>query len=83
MSLHDMTPRQLRDFVASKDESAYVLIDVLQPGGYEQVHIPGARLVPLPELVQTVDTLPQDRDIVFYCHSGGRSMAARPWRKKR
>ena len=78
-----MTPQQLREFVANNHESAYELIDVRQPGEYEQVHIPGARLVPLPELVQTVDKLPQDRNIVFYCHSGGRSMAARPWRKKR
>lgn len=76
MSIKEMTPQQLRDFIQRTHESAYVLIDVRQPGEYEQVHIPGARLLPLPELVQTVDTLPQDRAIVFYCHSGGRSMAA-------
>jgi rhodanese-related sulfurtransferase/rubrerythrin len=76
MPIKEMTPRQLRDFIQQTHESAYVLIDVRQPGEYQQVHIPGARLMPLPELVQTVDTLPHDRAIVFYCHSGGRSMAA-------
>jgi rhodanese-related sulfurtransferase/rubrerythrin len=76
MPIKDLTPEQLRDFVQRTDESAYVLIDVRQPGEYEQVHIPGARLVPLPELIQTVDTLPHDQAVVFYCHSGGRSMAA-------
>ena len=76
MSIKEMSPQQLRDFVRRTDENAYVLIDVRQPGEYEQVHIPGARLLPLPELFQTIDTLPHDRTIVFYCHSGGRSMAA-------
>jgi rhodanese-related sulfurtransferase/rubrerythrin len=76
MSIKEMTPQQLRDFVQQTDESAYVLLDVRQPGEYEQLHIPGARLWPLPELIQTIDTLPHDRAIVFYCRSGGRSMAA-------
>jgi rhodanese-related sulfurtransferase/rubrerythrin len=76
MRIKEMTPQQLRDFVQRTDESAFVLIDVRQPGEYEQAHIPGARLLPLPELIQTMDTLPHDRSIVFYCRSGGRSMAA-------
>jgi rhodanese-related sulfurtransferase/rubrerythrin len=76
MSIEEMTPQQLRDFVQRTDESAFVLIDVRQPGEYEQVHIPGARLLPLPELIQAIDTLPHDRAMVFYCRSGGRSMAA-------
>jgi rhodanese-related sulfurtransferase/rubrerythrin len=76
MPIREITPEQLRDFVQRTDESAYVLIDVRQPGEYEKDHIPGARLMPLPEVVQAVDTLPHDRAVVFYCHSGGRSMAA-------
>jgi rhodanese-related sulfurtransferase/rubrerythrin len=76
MSIKEITPEQLRDFVQRTDEGAYALIDVRQPGEYEQAHIPGARLLPLPELIQTIDTLPHDRAMVFYCRSGGRSMAA-------
>jgi rhodanese-related sulfurtransferase/rubrerythrin len=76
MPITEITPEQLRDFVQQADESAYVLIDVRQPAEYERDHIPGARLMPLPEVVQAVDTLPRDRAVVFYCHSGGRSMAA-------
>jgi rhodanese-related sulfurtransferase len=76
MPIKEITPAQLRDFMQRTDESAYVLIDVRQPGEYEQVHIPGARLMPLPEVVQAVDSLPRERAVVFYCHSGGRSMAA-------
>ncbi len=76
MSIKDMTAEELRRFIQDHHENAYALIDVRQPGEYEQGHIPGARLVPLPELVQTVESLPSEKQLVFYCHSGGRSMAA-------
>jgi len=76
MSIQNLRPEELRQFIQRHHEKAYVLIDVRQPGEYEQGHIPGARLLPLPELVQTMDTLPGDRQLVFYCHSGARSMAA-------
>ncbi len=76
MSLKEFTPDEFRRFVQDRHENDYLLIDVRQPGEYEQGHIPGARLVPLPELVHSMDNLPTDKDLIFYCHSGGRSMAA-------
>jgi sulfur-carrier protein adenylyltransferase/sulfurtransferase len=76
MNIKDLTPEALRDFMRHHHEREYALIDVRQPGEYEQSHIPGARLLPLPELIQTMATLPADKQLVFYCHSGGRSMAA-------
>jgi len=76
MSIVEMTPEQLRHFIQDRHEKAFALIDVRQPGEYEHGHIPGARLMPLPELVQTMESLPRDQELVFYCHSGGRSLAA-------
>ena len=76
MNIKDLTAEELRDFMRRHHEKEYALIDVRQPGEYEQGHIPGARLLPLPELIQTMETLPADKQLVFYCHSGGRSMAA-------
>lgn len=76
MNIKDLTAEELRGFIRSHHEKEYALIDVRQPGEYEQGHIPGARLLPLPELIQTMETLPADKQLVFYCHSGGRSMAA-------
>jgi rubrerythrin len=32
--------------------------------------------MPLPQLFQTLDRIPADKDLVFYCHSGSRSMVA-------
>ena len=76
MSIKDLTAEELRRFIQDHRENAYALIDVRQPGEYEQGHIPGARLLPLPELVQSMESLPAKKQLVFYCHSGARSMAA-------
>ncbi len=76
MGIKELTAEELRSFIQDRHENDYALIDVRQPGEYEQGHIPGARLAPLPELVQTMETLPADKQLVFYCHSGARSLAA-------
>jgi rhodanese-related sulfurtransferase/rubrerythrin len=76
MGIKDLTAEALRRFIQDHHENDYALIDVRQPGEYEQGHIPGARLLPLPELVQSMEALPTDKQLVFYCHSGARSMAA-------
>ena len=76
MDIKDLTPEELRQFIQHHHEKEYALIDVRQPGEYEQGHIPGARLLPLPKLVQGMEVLPTDRRLVFYCHTGSRSMAA-------
>ena len=74
--LKPMSPEQLRQFSQTHHEQAYLLVDVRQPEEYRRGHIPGALLLPLPELVKSMDRLPADKELIFYCHSGGRSMAA-------
>ncbi|MBI5551533.1 MAG: sulfurtransferase [Desulfobacterales bacterium] len=74
--LKPMSPEQLRQFTQSHHEQAYLVVDVRQPEEYRRGHIPGALLLPLPELVKSMDRLPADKELIFYCHSGGRSMAA-------
>lgn len=71
-----MTPEALRLFMETRNDSDYVLIDVRQPAEYEAGHIPGALLIPVLELESRLFSLPEDRDLVFYCHFGGRSLAA-------
>ncbi len=76
MSFHDISAEELRRFIKNHRENQYQLVDVRQPGEYGEGHIPGARLLPLPELVKGIDTLPKEKELVFYCRSGARSMAA-------
>ncbi len=67
---------RLRDYLRRRREGEYLLIDVRQPEEYEQGHIPGAKLIPVIELVRKIHELPAGKDLVFYCRSGARSMAA-------
>ncbi|AOY58141.1 MULTISPECIES: rhodanese-like domain-containing protein [Desulfococcus] len=71
-----LTPDQLKDLMAKWDEENYLLVDVRQPFEYAEGHIPGASLFPLMDLHARVFDLPNDRELVFYCHSGGRSAFA-------
>ncbi len=72
----DITAEELKQFIKSHNEKEYLLVDVRQPDEYSEGHIPGAKFIPLNELVSDLSGLPANRDLVFYCHSGGRSLAA-------
>ncbi|MCJ8501913.1 rhodanese-like domain-containing protein [Desulfatitalea alkaliphila] len=76
MSTKPISPEALRRYIQEHKEKHYLLVDVRQPEEYRQGHIPGASLIPLPQLVQDMEQLPADKELIFYCHVGGRSMAA-------
>ena len=64
------------DELAEALELGAVLVDVRMPDEYEQVHVPGAVLIPLPELAQRAHEVPKDQRVYVICASGGRSLAA-------
>lgn len=57
---------------------AVQLLDVREPEEFNDAlgHLPGARLLPLGELPQQLDTLDRERPIVTVCRSGTRSAQA-------
>jgi rhodanese-related sulfurtransferase len=69
-------PDEAKEFINSREEGSYTLLDVRQPTEFEEGHLPGAMLVPLPELVDTLKNLNRDGTFVVYCAAGGRSRAA-------
>ncbi len=71
-----ISPDALRDYLANRPESKYLLVDVRQPEEYRESHIPGSLHMPVHELVRRLDELSGERDLIFYCHVGGRSQAA-------
>lgn len=71
-----MSADEAKTFIAGQGEGAYTLLDVRQPGEYEAEHIPGAKLIPLPDLKDGRSQLDAQKPIVVYCASGGRSLAA-------
>jgi len=57
-------------------ETKYQLLDVRQPGEYQEKHIPGAILIPLKELPDRLSELDPDKETIVYCRSGARSRSA-------
>ena len=72
----NLTGDELRHYIETHREKNYVLIDVRQPSEYEMGHIPGALFMPLMEFESRLFELPSDQDLLFYCRSGSRSVAA-------
>ncbi|MGH7723752.1 MAG: rhodanese-like domain-containing protein [Candidatus Dormibacteria bacterium] len=66
----EATPQQAHDAVSS---GGAVLIDVREPWEWEQLRIAGALLIPLAEMPQRLDEIPDDRDVFVHCRLGGRS----------
>ena len=71
-----MFPDDAEKFMSQHAEGTYTLLDVRQPTEYEDEHLPGAKLVPLPELVDSLEGLEAEKPIIVYCAVGGRSRMA-------
>ena len=57
-------------------KSGAVLIDVRTPSEVAEGMAPGAVNIPLQEIQQRLSEFPKDKDLLIYCRSGKRSMAA-------
>lgn len=70
---------EAKALMRSKSLSTYEILDVRQPAEYAAGHIPGARLVPLPELIAGKGEIDQNKEYFVYCRAGSRSQAACQW----
>lgn len=52
------------------------LLDVREEEEWNLCHIPGDVLIPLAQIPTRMGEIPQDKEIVVYCHSGRRSERA-------
>lgn len=52
------------------------LLDVREESEWNACQIPGNTLIPLGQIPQRMNEIPQDAEIVAYCHHGGRSERA-------
>ena len=67
---------EARQYIQRMAGDAFTLLDVRQPGEYESEHLPGAKLIPLPELAGRLAELDADKPTMVYCAIGGRSRVA-------
>ncbi len=64
--VESIDPENAQEFIKKHKEGTFTLLDVRQPYEYEQEHIPGANLIPLPELADSLDQLETDKPVVVY-----------------
>lgn len=74
--VENITTDQMKEYLDAHGVDEYILLDVRQIWEYEEFHIPGARLIPLPELPDRLDEIPANKPTLVYCAVGGRSLAA-------
>lgn len=80
METPEMTVKELKTLLDS-NANDYVLIDVRNPNEYEIAKIPGAVLIPLPDIengsgVEKVKELVNGHRLIAHCKMGGRSAKA-------
>jgi rhodanese-related sulfurtransferase/rubrerythrin len=74
--VQSITPDEARTYLSDKTMQDVTILDVRQPGEYEEGHIPGARLVPMPALTDSLDEIDPAKPVLVYCAIGGRSRIA-------
>lgn len=67
---------EVREMLARARQGEITLLDVRMEPEYEEFHLPGATLLPLPDLPDRLDAIARDKPVVVYCRAGGRSAAA-------
>lgn len=70
-----IAPKEAKEKMQNTDT---LLLDVRTLEEFRQVHIPGAKLIPLDQLSTrcNVDLTDKNQEIIVYCHSGARSAQA-------
>ncbi len=73
MSAPEITVDEL---VAVRTAGPVPLVDVRQPEEYEAGHVPGAKLIPLADVVARVGEIPVEGPVYVICQTGSRSQRA-------
>ncbi|MFZ0612816.1 MAG: rhodanese-like domain-containing protein [Desulfobacterales bacterium] len=71
-----MDAPQAKSYLTANSLENVTVLDVRQPGEYESGHIPGAKLIPLPELSERLNEIDTKKPTLVYCAVGGRSRVA-------
>lgn len=57
---------EAKAYIRTHPEGSFTLLDVRQPGEYEKEHLPGARLIPLPDLASRLRELDPGKPVLTY-----------------
>ncbi len=66
----------VQELAAALDEGLVPLVDVRQPEEYQAAHVPGAKLIPLADVVARLGEIPTEGPVYVICQTGPRSQRA-------
>jgi rhodanese-related sulfurtransferase len=64
------------ELAAARAGGLIPLVDVRQPEEYEAAHVPGAKLIPLADVVARAGEIPTEGPVYVICQTGSRSQRA-------
>lgn len=64
--VQSMETEEAKAYMAEHREGTFTFLDVRQPAEYEKERIPGAKLIPLPELTGRLEELDQTKPLIVY-----------------
>ena len=73
--IKDIEPAELDQLLHSANGDRPIVLDVREPWEYRQGHVPGAKLIPLGELIARVDELAPSAPVAVICAHGNRSQS--------
>jgi rhodanese-related sulfurtransferase len=79
--IKEITPDEVSSHL--KKGKQLSIIDVREHDEVKEGRIPGARHIPLGEILQRTDEIEKDREHVMVCRSGNRSGLASEWLQER
>ena len=62
----NMSPDEVKTYIAEHQSDEYQLLDVRQPKEYEKEHLPGAMLIPVKELPERMAELDPNKPTFVY-----------------
>jgi rhodanese-related sulfurtransferase len=69
--MKEIGPSELKERLASPTPP--LVLDVREQWEWQRAHMAEARLLPMGQVPEHLDELERNRDIVVFCHHGGRS----------
>jgi rhodanese-related sulfurtransferase len=61
-----MEADEARQWMQARSPESFTLLDVRQPEEYDRGHIPGALLIPLPDLEKRLDEIDPEKPVLAY-----------------
>lgn len=71
--IKELSSADLKSILSTNPNSIF-LLDVRELSERAETKIDGDSHIPMNEIAERIQEIPKDKDVVVYCHLGGRSM---------